>query len=103
MKTLNNNYLKDYSNRYEIRIEDLAFDFAKSIVFLRKYLISSGPDKEFVISRQILKSETKFWLKLLKECNYIQDDKYQSLTNDCEKIIKILVSIVNKVKKRIKK
>lgn len=33
MKPLNDNYLKDCSNRYKIRIEDLTFDFAKDIVF----------------------------------------------------------------------
>ena len=135
METLNDNYLKDSYNKYEVRIEDLVFDFAKSIVFLRKELISSDTEKEFVISKQVLKSgtsiaanvaeaehpqsdsdylskinialkeanETKFWLRLLRECDYITEDKYQSMTNDCEKIIRILVSIVNKVKKRINK
>lgn len=133
METLNDN-LNNTSNKYKVRIEDLTFDFAKKIVFLRKDLISSDVEKEFVISKQILRSgtsiaanvaeaehpqsnadylskicialkeanETKFWLRLLKECNYIQNDKYQPIANDCEQIIRILVSIVNKVKKRIK-
>ena len=48
-------------------------------------------------------NETKFWLRLLKECDYIQENRYEILKNDCEQIIKILVSIVDKVKKRIKK
>lgn len=134
MKTLNGNYYRDYFNRYKIRIEDLTFDFAKSIVFLSRDLTSSA-EREFVISKQILKSgtsiaanvteaehpqsdadylskinialkeanETKFWLRLLKECDYIQENRYEILKNDCEQIIKILVSIVDKVKKRIKK
>ena len=133
MKPLNDNYLKDCSNRYKIRIEDLTFDFAKDIVFLSRDLTSS--EGCFVISKQILKSgtsiaanvaesehpqsdadylskinialkeanETKFWLRLLKECGYLQDDRYMLLKNNCEQIIKILVTIVNKVKKRIKK
>ena len=135
METLNDNYLNNASDRYKVRIEDLTFDFAKRIVFLRKDLISSDIEKEFVISKQILRSatsiaanvteaehpqsdadylnkisialkeanETKFWLRLLKECGYITNDKYKSTINDCEQIIRILVSIVNKVKKRIKK
>ena len=41
METLNDNYLNNTSDRYKVRIEDLTFDFAKRIVFLRKDLISS--------------------------------------------------------------
>ena len=133
MKALDGNYFTDYSNRYKIRIEDLTFDFAKNILFLSKDLTSVG--KEFVVSKQILRSgtsiaanvteaehpqsdadylskinialkeanETKFWLRLLKECGYIHEDRYMTLKNDCEQIIRILVTIVSRVKKRIKK
>ena len=133
MKALDDNYFTDYSNRYKIRIEDLTFDFAKNILFLSKDLTSVG--KEFVVSKQILRSgtsiaanvteaehpqsdadylskinialkeanETKFWLRLLKECGYIHEDIYMTLKNDCEQIIRILVTIVSRVKKRIKK
>ena len=133
MKTLDDNYFTDYSNRYKIRIEDLTFDFAKNILFLSKDLTSVG--REFVVSKQILRSgtsiaanvteaehpqsdadylskvnialkeanETKFWLRLLKECGYIHEDRYMTLKNDCEQIIRILVTIVSRVKKRIKK
>ena len=133
MKALDDNYFTDYSNRYKIRIEDLTFDFAKNILFLSKDLTSVG--KEFVVSKQILRSgtsiaanvteaehpqsdadylskinialkeanETKFWLRLLKQCGYIHEDRYMTLKNDCEQIIRILVTIVSKVKKRIKK
>ena len=105
----------------------------KNILFLSKDLTSVG--KEFVVSKQILRSgtsiaanvteaehpqsdadylskinialkeanETKFWLRLLKECGYIHEDRYMTLKNDCEQIIRILVTIVSKVKKRIKK
>ena len=58
METLNDNYLNNASDRYKVRIEDLTFDFVKRIVFLRKDLISSDIDKEFVISKQILRSAT---------------------------------------------
>mgnify|MGYP006322826091 CR=1 FL=1 len=56
MKALDDNYFTDYSNRYKIRIEDLTFDFAKNILFLSKDLTSVG--KEFVVSKQILRSGT---------------------------------------------
>ena len=125
----------DKSNiSYNIKIEDLTFNFAKKIVLLRKKLVSSD-NKEFIISKQLLRSgtsiganiaeaehpqsnadylnkvcialkeanETKFWIRLLKECGYITSEEESYLLNDCCTIIKILVSIVNKVSKRLNK
>ena len=122
------------ADKYEIKIEDLTFNFAKQVILLHKYLTSSTINKEYIISKQIVRSgtsiaanvaeamfpqsdadylskmnialkeanETKLWIRLLKECNYISEEKYQTLLHDCERIIKILFTIVNKVKKRIK-
>lgn len=126
--------LENAANKYEIKIEDITFNFAKQVILLHKYLTSSTIDKEYIISKQIVRSgtsiaanvaealfpqsdadylskmnialkeanETKLWIRLLKECNYISEEKYQTLLHDCERIIKILFTIVNKVKKRIK-
>ena len=114
-----------------MRIEELSFDFAKRIVFLRKYLTTSVDNKEFVMSKQVLRSgtsiganiaeaehpqsnadylskmnialkeanETKFWLRY---CKYISDELAESLLLDCYRIIKILATIVGKVKLKIK-
>lgn len=121
-------------NKYDIKIEDLTFNFAKQVIILHKHLTTSALDKEYIISKQIVRSgtsiaanvaeamfpqsdadflskmnialkeanETKLWIRLLKECNYISEVKYQTLLQDCERIIKILFTIVNKLKKRIK-
>lgn len=131
----NSNLSWDKNNiSYNVKIEDLTFNFAKRIVFLRKKLVSAK-DKEYVISKQILRSgtsiganiseaehpqstadylnkasialkeanETKFWIRLLRECNYITIEEENSLLDDCHRIIKILVSIVNKVSKSLNK
>ena len=47
-------------------------------------------------------NETKFWLRLLRDCKYISDEQADSLLLDCYRIIKILVTIVGKVKLKIK-
>ena len=120
--------------KYIVNIDDLAFDFAKKIVLLRKQLMSSI-DKEYIISKQLVRSgtsiaaniaeanhpqsdadyvskmnialkeanESKLWIRLLKECNYITDNEYKLLLFDCEKIIKIIFTITQKVKKRLNK
>jgi four helix bundle protein len=43
-------------------------------------------------------SETDFWIKLLNQTGYIEDNVYESLNNDVTEIIKLLVSIIKKLK-----
>ena len=38
-------------------------------------------------------SETEYWLELLHESDYIEAESFESIYNDCQEIIKILVSI----------
>ena len=39
-------------------------------------------------------SETKYWLRLLKETGYISDSEYDSIFPECAELEKILVRIV---------
>lgn len=39
--------------------------------------------------------ETNYWLFLLWQSGYIDDEQYTSIQNDCEELIKILHSICN--------
>ena len=98
--------------------------FAIRIVRLYRYLTTEH--KEFVLSKQILRSgtsiganiteaiygssrkdfiaklqialkecaETLYWLELLHNCDYISEQMYQSLFDDCEALRKILSSSV---------
>ena len=115
-----------------MKIQDLALDFAKRIVELFKHLrynakeyvisnqiLRSGTsiganvsesrypqsDADYLSKMNIaLKeaSETEFWLMLLRDCHYVTVELAESLLNDCLRIIKILTSVVKKVKSRIK-
>ena len=105
--------------------------FAIRIIKLYKYL--SEEKKEFVISKQILRSgtsiganisesifaqsrmdfvskmsialkeagETKYWLDLLMETEYITKMQYESIADDISKIIGTLVNIVNSTKNNV--
>ena len=44
-------------------------------------------------------SETEYWLELLNETNYITDEQFQSIYNDCQEVLKILYSIVKTSRK----
>lgn len=105
-------------------VQNKSFDFAVRIVNLYKYLIKSKNEfvlskqllksgtsiganiseavdaqsrKDFVSKMNIaLKetSETKYWLRLLHETNYINDKAYASINKDCCELHKILSSII---------
>ena len=109
-------------------IEEKSFQFAIRIVKLSQYLRSSKREfvlskqvlrsgtsiganvaeaqqaqsrADFISKLEIaLKetSETKYWIRLLKETGYISECEFNSVFPDCVEIEKILVSIVKSTK-----
>ncbi len=101
-----------------------SFQFAIRVLNLYKHLCSEK--KEFVLSKQLLRSgtsiganvreavnaqskldfihklsiaqkecdETSYWLELLKETDYINENEYISIHNDAMDILKIIRSII---------
>ena len=45
-------------------------------------------------------AETEYWLKLLKNTEYITQEQYCSIFNDCEELRKLLSSITKTMKER---
>ena len=45
--------------------------------------------------------ETDYWLNLLHDNGYLNDDHFQSLSHDCDRILKVLTSIVKTMKEKI--
>lgn len=59
--------------------------------------------KDFVNKLAIALKEAKeseYWLKILKESNIINENIYSELFNDCNEIIRLLVSIHKKLKEK---
>ena len=107
-------------------IKDKSKDFALRIIKLYKYLTTTAESKEYVLSKQVLRSgtsiganvkealrgqsrpdfrakmsialkeasETEYWLELLHESDYIDDQAFTSIINENIELIKILTSIV---------
>ena len=46
-------------------------------------------------------NETAYWLMLLKDSEYIDERSFLSIYQDCEELIKLLVSIVKTTKAKI--
>ncbi|MCZ6900993.1 MAG: four helix bundle protein [Bacteroidetes bacterium] len=43
--------------------------------------------------------ETKYWLRLLKDTNYLNSNNYESLFNNCDELLRLLYSIINSSRK----
>lgn len=99
---------------------DKSYSFAIRVVKAYQYIISEK--KEFVLSKQLLRSgtsigaisdadfsakisiaykeclETKYWLSLLKDTGYIDQKTFESVHNDADEIAKIAYSILKKTR-----
>lgn len=110
-------------------LKDKSYAFAIRIVKLSQHL--QADKKEFVLSKQILRSgtsvgalireaefgqskadfvnklsialkeanETDYWLCLLKDTDYINQELFESLQSDCKELIAMLVSSIKTAKK----
>lgn len=43
-------------------------------------------------------NETKYWLMLLKDTNYISEEEFASMQKDSDELLKLLISIVKSTK-----
>ena len=60
--------------------------------------------KDFIHKLQIsLKetSETEYWINILRDTGYIDDNLCSSLVNDCKELLKLLITSVKTAKKNI--
>lgn len=109
-------------------IVNKSYKFAIRIVKMYQHLTSEK--KEFILSKQILRSgtsiganieeaegsisrkefiakiqiaykeakETRYWIKLLNDTDYIDQNIFQSIIADCDELLKIIVSILKSTK-----
>ena len=114
----NENLILNESKKFALRIVKLYqyLTEQKREFILSKQLMRSGTSiganvreatqaqsrPDFISKMQIaLKeaSESEYWLELLHESNYISDTEFESLYSDCNRINRILISIVKTSKK----
>jgi four helix bundle protein len=109
-------------------VQTKSYDFALKIIRIYKYL--SQEKKEFVLSKQLLRSgtsiganveesiggqskadffakitiayketrETSYWIRLLKDSDYLTPEQSDDLLNDVEELLKIIGSIQKSVR-----
>ena len=108
-------YEKSYSFSRRI-IKVYKFLYAKKEYVLSKQLLRSGTsiganitEANYSISKKEFRNkmsialkeavESRYWINLLKDENYITLKQFNSLINDLEEIIKILVKVVKNAEK----
>ena len=109
--------------------------YAFALRMIRLYQFLSEQTKEYVLSKQLLRSgtaigamvkesehaqskadflnkmnvalkeanETEYWLMLLKDTQYINENEFDSINADCTEILRLLISIVKSTKTSLKK
>ena len=45
-------------------------------------------------------TESKYWIKLLHETNYLSDNEYESIVKDCDEILALLTTTIKKQKEK---
>ena len=116
-----NNMIQDESKAFAIRIINLYKYLRenKHELVLSKQLLRSGTsiganisesvfgqsDMDFISKLSIAlkeSNETRYWLELLHETNYLDDKQFISIYDDCERIKATLINIINTTKKNRK-
>ncbi len=110
---MKSNVVQDKSYQFSIRIINL-YKFIKNdkheYVLFKQILrcgtsiganieeaIGGFSKKDFIAKLQISYKEareTHYWLRLLKDTEYIDENMFQSLITDCEEILKLLSKIL---------
>ncbi|MCK0131466.1 four helix bundle protein [Flavobacteriaceae bacterium F08102] len=112
-------------------VKNKSFEFAIRVVKLYQFLCDQ--QKEFVLSKQLLRSgtsvgamvreaehaetkkdfihkmaiaqkeinETMYWLELLHQTQYLNNEQFESVNNDALEIIKLITSIIKTAKTNI--
>lgn len=63
--------------------------------------VGSISRKEFIAKLQIAykeAKETRYWIRLLHNTDYINQSVFQSMSDDCDELLKIIVSILKSTK-----
>ena len=108
-----NNIIQDKSFRFAVRTVNLCryLQTEQKEFVLTKQLLKSGTSiganvaesqqaqsrPDFVSKLNIaLKEayETNYWLRLLRETNYLTDEAFQSIFADCQELERLLISII---------
>jgi four helix bundle protein len=115
---MSENILQEKSYKFALRIVKLSeyLNAEKREFVLSKKILDSGTSigalieeakqgenrTDFLQKLSVANKEafkTNFWLRLLRDCNFLSEKQSQSLLDDCEELQKMLISSLKTVEK----
>jgi four helix bundle protein len=97
-------YLKD--NKREFTLSRQILRSGTSIGANVEEAIGGQSKKDFISKLSIAykeSRETNYWLRILRDTNFITDKEFNSVTNDLNEVQKLLVSIIKTSKRKSEK
>ena len=111
-------------------VQEKSENYALRIINLYQYLVTREKNREYVLSKQLLRSgtsiganiaeaeygiskddfkakmyialkecnESRYWLRLLNRASYLSNEEFDSIYNDSDEILKLLISITKTLK-----
>ena len=111
-------------------VQEKSEEFALRIIKLYQYMTTREQNREYVLSKQLLRSgtsiganiaeaefgiskddfkakmyialkeckESRYWLRLLNRASYLSNEEFDSIYNDSDEILKLLISITKTLK-----
>jgi len=115
---MKNNVLQQKSYAFAIKIVECYKIISKKDIIISRQLLKSGTsiganieesiggqsNNDFISKIYIAYKEareTKYWLNLLKDTNYLDKNEAEKLLIDCEELLKIMGKIISTLKLKI--
>ena len=97
-------YLKDDADYKEFEMSKQLYCSGTSVGANVRESKHAQSDADFLSKMSIAykeADESDYWLNLLHDNGYLNDEQFESLSHDCTRIVKILTSIVKTMKTKI--
>ena len=95
-------YLQDEKREFVLSKQVLRAGTAIGALVRESEFAQSAPDFVHKLSIALKEAnETEYWLNILRDTDYIDNEAFQSVQGDCNELISILVSSIKTLKNKI--
>ena len=95
-------YLQEEKKEYVLSKQAMRSGTAIGALVREAEFAQSAPDFVNKLSVAVKEAnETEYWLNILRDTDYIDEEAFQSLQGDCKELIAILVSSIKTMKNKM--
>lgn len=99
-------YLKDDADYKEFEMSKQLYRSCTSVGANVRESKHAQSDADFLSKMSIAykeADESDYWLNLLHDNGYLNEDQFESLSHDCTRLVKVLTSIVKTMREKLNK